>query len=179
MEWLCHFLLQGIFPIQGLNPSLLYWQVDSLPLSHQESSYFPLLSNNTSTTSKSSNRGIFPINSMVNPHNKAVSLKNRIWSLRLHMTEIWPTVSIATSLEVKPQPRNSRPRMVRTWSMIPASLRFIFTSDLHCHKAFLLWVLKSIYIINYSSRNINSAPAIPERQKWHIFICDESKLKLM
>ena len=33
----CHFLLQGIFPIQGLNPCLLPWQVDSLPLSHQVS----------------------------------------------------------------------------------------------------------------------------------------------
>ena len=33
----CHFLLQGIFPTQGLNPCLLHllhWQVDSLPLSH-------------------------------------------------------------------------------------------------------------------------------------------------
>ena len=32
----CHFLLQGIFPIQGLNPCLLcllYWQADSLLLS--------------------------------------------------------------------------------------------------------------------------------------------------
>ena len=31
----CHFLLQGIFLIQGLNPHLLYllhWQVGSLPL---------------------------------------------------------------------------------------------------------------------------------------------------
>ena len=31
----CHFLLQGIFPTQGLNPhlfSLLHWQADSLPL---------------------------------------------------------------------------------------------------------------------------------------------------
>ena len=31
----CYFLLQGIFPTQGLNPSLLcllHWQVDSLPL---------------------------------------------------------------------------------------------------------------------------------------------------
>ena len=27
----CHFLLQGIFLTQGLNPGLLYWQVDSLP----------------------------------------------------------------------------------------------------------------------------------------------------
>jgi len=33
----CHFLFQGIFPTQGLNlrlPSLLHWQVDSLPLCH-------------------------------------------------------------------------------------------------------------------------------------------------
>ena len=33
----CHFLLQGIFPIQGSNPCLLWLlqlQVDSLPLSH-------------------------------------------------------------------------------------------------------------------------------------------------
>ena len=31
----CHFLLQGIFPTQGLNPHLLcllHWQVDSLPM---------------------------------------------------------------------------------------------------------------------------------------------------
>ena len=33
----CHFLLQGIFPTQGLNLCLLcllHWQADSLPLSH-------------------------------------------------------------------------------------------------------------------------------------------------
>ena len=30
----CHFLLQGIFPTQGLNPWLLNWHVDSLALSH-------------------------------------------------------------------------------------------------------------------------------------------------
>ena len=28
----CHFLLQGIFPTQGLNLPLLHWQVDSLAL---------------------------------------------------------------------------------------------------------------------------------------------------
>ena len=32
----CHFLLQGIFLTQGSNPSLQFWQADSLPLSHQE-----------------------------------------------------------------------------------------------------------------------------------------------
>ena len=33
----CHFFLQGILPIQGRNLHLLYWQADSLSLSHQES----------------------------------------------------------------------------------------------------------------------------------------------
>ena len=33
----CHFFLQGIFPTQGLNLSLLHWQADSLPLSPQGS----------------------------------------------------------------------------------------------------------------------------------------------
>ena len=28
----CHALLQGIIPTQGLNPHLLHWQADSLPL---------------------------------------------------------------------------------------------------------------------------------------------------
>ena len=40
----CHFLLQGIFPDQGLNPSLLCWQADSLPLSHQGKLYKELIS---------------------------------------------------------------------------------------------------------------------------------------
>ena len=31
----CHFLHQGIFLTRELNPHLLYWQADSLPLSHQ------------------------------------------------------------------------------------------------------------------------------------------------
>ena len=31
----CHFLVQRIFWTQGLNPHLLHWQADSLPLSHQ------------------------------------------------------------------------------------------------------------------------------------------------
>ena len=32
-----HFLLQGIFPTQGLSPGLMHQQADSLPLSHQGS----------------------------------------------------------------------------------------------------------------------------------------------
>ena len=42
LEWVANFLLQGTFLTQGLNPSLLHWQVDSLPLSHLESPAFPL-----------------------------------------------------------------------------------------------------------------------------------------
>ena len=40
----CHFLLQGIFPTQGLNPHvlrLLHWQVGSLPLRHLRRLGFP------------------------------------------------------------------------------------------------------------------------------------------
>ena len=32
----CDFILQGIFLLQGWNPSLLHWKADSLPLSHLE-----------------------------------------------------------------------------------------------------------------------------------------------
>ena len=32
-----HFLLQGIFLTQGMNQSILQWQVNSLPLSHMGS----------------------------------------------------------------------------------------------------------------------------------------------
>ena len=45
----CHFLLQGIFPIQGLNLCLLYWQMDSLSLNHQESTVYSMLSAKTYT----------------------------------------------------------------------------------------------------------------------------------
>ena len=33
-EWVCQFLLQGIFPTQGLNLCLLHWSADSSPMSH-------------------------------------------------------------------------------------------------------------------------------------------------
>ena len=35
----CHFLLQGIFLIQGSNLYLLHWQIDSLPLNQLGSPY--------------------------------------------------------------------------------------------------------------------------------------------
>ena len=47
----CHFLLQRIFPTQGLNPSLLrllHWQVDSLPLHHLGSLYLKSVKGNYS-----------------------------------------------------------------------------------------------------------------------------------
>ena len=37
----CHALLQGFFPTQGLNPCLLHWQADSLPLSYEGSPKTP------------------------------------------------------------------------------------------------------------------------------------------
>ena len=39
----CHFKLQEIFLTQGLNPRLLHWQVDPLPLSHLGSSICVIL----------------------------------------------------------------------------------------------------------------------------------------
>ena len=36
----CHFLLQGNFLTQGMNPYFLLWQGDSLPLSHQGNNFF-------------------------------------------------------------------------------------------------------------------------------------------
>ena len=45
----CHFLFQGIFLIQGSNLHLLHWQADSLPLSHQRSSFLFLSGVNSST----------------------------------------------------------------------------------------------------------------------------------
>ena len=41
--WLC-FTTYGIFPDQGVNPCLLYWQMDSYPLDHQTSPNMNLLS---------------------------------------------------------------------------------------------------------------------------------------
>ena len=35
----CHFLLQGIFQTRGLNPHILHWQANTLPLSHQGSQH--------------------------------------------------------------------------------------------------------------------------------------------
>ena len=38
LEWVCHILLQEIFPTQGSNPGLLRWEMNSLLLSPQLSS---------------------------------------------------------------------------------------------------------------------------------------------
>ena len=42
----CHFQLQRSFLTQGLNPRLLHWQADSLPLSHQGPCYDALFTLN-------------------------------------------------------------------------------------------------------------------------------------
>ena len=41
----CHFLLQGIFPTQRLNPCLMHWQADSFLMRHQGSLLWQLLTN--------------------------------------------------------------------------------------------------------------------------------------
>ena len=38
-----HFLLQGIFPTQGLNLCLLHWKTDSLPLNHLGNPVLPII----------------------------------------------------------------------------------------------------------------------------------------
>ena len=49
----CHFLLQGLFPTQGMNSCLLcllHWQEDSLPLSHPGNPYQGCIHTNTDKT---------------------------------------------------------------------------------------------------------------------------------
>ena len=41
----CHFLFQGIFLTQGMNPNLLPWQAASLPLSHLGKPYISISAN--------------------------------------------------------------------------------------------------------------------------------------
>ena len=47
----CHFLLQGIFPTQGSNPSFLHWKADSLPQSTMEAHSESFASSFSSTLS--------------------------------------------------------------------------------------------------------------------------------
>lgn len=69
----CHFLLQAIFLIKGLNPHLLrlmYWQADSLWLSHQETASFALMKNASARTSQvtiSWDPGQFPGGTVTTP----------------------------------------------------------------------------------------------------------------
>ena len=56
----CHFLCQGIIPIQGLNLHLLHWHADSLPLSHQGSPRIVIAERLFTCLSLSRNKCIFP-----------------------------------------------------------------------------------------------------------------------
>ena len=53
----CHSLLLAIFLTLGSNLSLLHWQVDSLPLSHQESPLFILENESVSSSVVSDSLG--------------------------------------------------------------------------------------------------------------------------
>ena len=80
----CHFLLQGIFPTQGLNPCLLHWQADSLPLSHQGSperniSFTNNSSCNKTQHSKNEDTGIWSHHFMANKGEKVETMTNFIF----------------------------------------------------------------------------------------------------
>ena len=64
---LCYCGACGIFPDQGLNPSLLHWQADSLPLSHQGSPYLYFNSNKQNWVKFSENVLIFSVHQLVIP----------------------------------------------------------------------------------------------------------------
>ena len=75
----CPFLLQGIFPTQGLNSNLLYWLVNSLSLSHQGSIHtiittqqicftlfnFPCIYNSFKTKEKKNHSWVFKGNKIL------------------------------------------------------------------------------------------------------------------
>ena len=50
LEWVCHFLLPGIFPTQGLNPGLPHCRQILYRLSHLGSPEFYLLTKKKCTT---------------------------------------------------------------------------------------------------------------------------------
>ena len=50
-----HFLLKGIFPMQGSNQHLLHWQAESLSLSHQRKASLIQIPNSLNNTSGACN----------------------------------------------------------------------------------------------------------------------------
>ena len=71
----CHFLLHGIFPIQGSNLHLLHWQADSLPLSLQGT---PVT---ITKTNRKKNNLSFPGNNTVNDKSSPLPYKRILLSL--------------------------------------------------------------------------------------------------
>ena len=83
----CHFLLQGIFPIQGLNPSLLcllHWQADTLPLSNLESLLLHLMLKQSSF--KSARSDITVVYIYTHTHENIRKVK---WHVKYHIINFW------------------------------------------------------------------------------------------
>ena len=63
-----YFEACGIFPDQGMNPCLLHWQIDSLPMSHQGRPILNLKSGNS-----------YKISIWQSVHKLPFSLRNVLW----------------------------------------------------------------------------------------------------
>ena len=83
----CHCLLQRIFPTQRLNPYLLHWQEDSLPLSHQESYSLLQLPHSAVTVWKQTPRPVWLCSRTISFH------KNR-WVLHLAQGPAWASFTV-------------------------------------------------------------------------------------
>ena len=85
----CHFLLQGTFPIQGLN-CLLHWQADSLPLSNMGSLLLHLILKQSSFTSARSDITVLCVCVCVcvcvYTHKKIRKVK---WYVKYHTINFW------------------------------------------------------------------------------------------
>ena len=105
----CHFLLQGIFPTQGLNLHLLHWQVDTVPGSHQRSP----------TVTTSTHKGLprsFQHNrpgasgSVFSPYNQCKTYHRYTWNI----VNLLLTATSVVSYSVQPQ-RQQPTRLPRPW----------------------------------------------------------------
>ena len=115
----CHFLLQGIFPTQGLNLrllSLLYWQAGSLPCAIWEAKALCFLPTNyrqhlTESTLHVLRQGLLPLvhRRTQTLRGKSLTWANRIWiHIRPHQKAMLPLFLTAKcSLVLCPHPKLS------------------------------------------------------------------------
>ena len=96
---------RGIFPDQGSNPCLLYWQTDSLPLSHQGSPFMQ-------TLLKTLNSSTISI------------LQNR--KLRLGIQHSWDS-TMQFQVRILSDNSNMFHKLHRTWAILKIILGFTIT----------------------------------------------------